>query len=133
MRYLTLAEALIIAEAVTGINERTLTRASRVELLDSALHAPQAGFGDDDFYPSLVEKASVLVVRIARNHALPDGNKRLAWQALTVFLALNGRQLEVATDDAVTVMLAIAAGELDEEAVAVWLSDRIEPPVGDDM
>ena len=78
MRYLTLAEALIIAEAVTGIDSVVLARASRVELLDSALHAPQAGFGDEEFYTEFVDKAAVLVVRIARNHPLPDGNKRLA-------------------------------------------------------
>ena len=50
-RYLSLGEALIIGEVVTGIDARTLSRASRLDLLDSALHAPQAGFGDDDFYP----------------------------------------------------------------------------------
>src|SRR5713101_3320928 len=44
MRYLTLAEALIIAEAVTGLEATTLARVSRLELLDSALHAPEAGF-----------------------------------------------------------------------------------------
>lgn len=67
MRYLTLAEALLVAEAVTGIDAGTLSRASRVDLLDSALHAPQAGFGDEEFYPSLVEKAAVLVVRAHRS------------------------------------------------------------------
>lgn len=69
---LTLAEALAIAEAVTGVDALTLARVSRLELLDSALHAPQAGFGDDDFYPGFVDKAAVLVVRIARNHPLPE-------------------------------------------------------------
>lgn len=83
MRYLTLTEALVIEEAVTGIDPVTLAKASRLELLDSALHAPQAGFGDEDFYPSVEQKAAVLAVRIARNHPLPDGNKRLAWQSLT--------------------------------------------------
>lgn len=125
MRYLSLAEALVIAEAVTGIDARTLSRASRVDLLDSALHAPQAGFGDEDFYPSLVEKAAVLVVRIARNHPLPDGNKRLAWQTLTIFLALNGHRLEVPADDAVNLMFAIAAGDHDEQAVMAWLQDHL--------
>lgn len=125
MRYLSLAEALVIAEAVTGIDARTLSRASRVDLLDSALHAPQAGFGDEDFYPSLVEKAAVLVVRIARNHPLPDGNKRLAWQTLTIFLALNGHRLEVPADEAVNLMLAIAAGDYDEKAVMTWLHDHL--------
>lgn len=79
MRYLTLGEALAIAEAVTGLDLFTLAKASRLELLDSALHAPQAGFGDEDFYPDLEQKAAVLTVRIARNHPLPDGNRRLAW------------------------------------------------------
>ena len=77
MRYLTLAEALTIAEAVTGIDAAVLARASRVGLLDSALHAPQAGFGDEEFYPGFVDKAAVLVVRIARNHPLPDGTSAL--------------------------------------------------------
>jgi death-on-curing protein len=98
VRYLTLAEALIVAEAVTGIDSRTLRNASRLELLDSALHAPQAGFGDTEFYPQFADKAAVLVVRITRNHPLPDGNKRLAWQSLTMFCALNGRELEVPPD-----------------------------------
>ncbi len=127
MRYLTLAEALTIAEAVSGIDAITLERVAELGLLDSALHAPQAGFGDEDFYPEFVDKAAVLVVRIARNHPLPDGNKRLAWQALTMFCALNGYRLEVPPDDAVDTMFAIAAGELDETAIAAWLAERIEP------
>jgi death-on-curing protein len=125
VRYLTLAEALIIAEAVTGIDAVVLARASRVELLDSALHAPQAGFGDEEFYPEFVDKAAVLAVRIARNHPLPDGNKRLAWQALTMFCALNDHSLRVEPDEAVETMLAIAAGELDEGAVARWLGPHL--------
>ena len=46
MRYLTLDEALEIAEDVTGIDSDTLARVSRIELLDSALHAPSSGFGE---------------------------------------------------------------------------------------
>ena len=121
-----MAEALLIGEAVTGMETSTLARVSQLELLDSALHAPQAGFGDEDFYPSFVEKVAVMPVRIARNHPLSDGNKRLAWQALTMFCALNGRELHVAADDAVTTMQAIAAGELDEAALVVWLTERLD-------
>jgi len=87
VRYLSLAEALVIAEAVTGIDSAVLARSAGVDLLDSALHAPQAGFGDHDFYPDLIEKA-FLAVRIARNHPLPDGNKRLAWGCLNMFCEL---------------------------------------------
>lgn len=126
MRYLTLAEALVIAEAVTGIDSATLAKASRLELLDSALHAPQAGFGEEDFYPAVEQKAAVLAVRIARNHPLPDGNKRLAWQSLTVFLALNGIALVAKADDAVRWMLGIAAGEIDEDAAETWIREHTE-------
>ncbi len=104
--------ALTIAEVVTGLELSTLAKASRLELLDSALHAPQAGFGDEDFYPTLEQKAAVLAIRIARNHPLHDGNKRLAWQSLTVFLALNGVALVAEVDVAVAFMLEIAAGEI---------------------
>ena len=130
MRYLTTAEALAIAEEVTGLDARTLLRVSRIGLLESALHAPQAGFGDVEFYPEFVDKAAVLVVHIARNHPLPDGNKRLAWVALTMFCAVNAHQLVVATDDAVELMLAIASGEKTEDDVAAWLAHRIEASNG---
>jgi hypothetical protein len=66
VRYLTLAEALTIAEAVTGTSAAVLARASRLDLLDSALHAPQAGFGEVEFYPDFADKAAVLTVRRAR-------------------------------------------------------------------
>jgi death-on-curing protein len=130
VRYLSTAEALVIAEEVTGLDARTLLRVSRIGLLESALHAPQAGFGDVEFYPEFVDKAAVLVVHIARNHPLPDGNKRLAWVALTMFCALNGLHLAVAPDDAVAVMLAIASGEKNEGEVAAWLADRIDTSDG---
>lgn len=127
MRYLTLPEAMVIAEAVTGIEARTLGRASRVELLDSALHAPAAGFGEVELYPSLVEKAAVLAVRIAKNHPLPDGNKRLAWASLNVFCDLNGHEVQAEVDDAVETMLAVAAGTMDEAAMTAWLRSRLVP------
>jgi death-on-curing protein len=126
VRYLSLAEVLLIAEAVTGIDAATLVRVCRLELLDSALHAPQSEFGDEDFYPEFVEKAAVLVVRITRNHPLPDGNKRLGWQVLTMFCALNGHDLVATVDEAVTMMFAVAAGELDEDAVAAWLTEHLD-------
>lgn len=127
MRYLTLAEALIIGEAVTGLDAATLRKASRVELLDSALHAPQAGFGDQDHYPTFEMKAAVQTVRIARNHPLPDGNKRLAWMCLRMLCAINDRQLPVVPDEAVASIFAVASGEWDEHQTAAWIARRIAP------
>ena len=127
MRYLSLAEALIIAEEVTGIDHVVLARGAGIGLLDSALHAPQASFADHEMYPDFVNKAAVLAVRVARNHPLPDGNKRLAWGCLTMFCLLNGWDLHVGADDAVDQMLGVAAGEIDEAAMADWLSERLAP------
>jgi death-on-curing protein len=54
-RYIRLAEFWFLSEHVTGIDAATLIKASRVDLADSALHAPQAGFDETDFYPDVDE------------------------------------------------------------------------------
>lgn len=125
MRYLTLAEALVIAEAVTGVDAAVLGKTPGIGLLDSALHAPQASFGGEDFYPEFVDKAAVLAVRVAKNHPLPDGNKRLAWASLVLFCELNGFELTYTADEAVQQVLAIASGEADESVMAEWLRERV--------
>ena len=125
--YLAAVGAVAPPAAVTGIDAHDLVHVSRSDLLDSALHAPQAGFGETDFYASLIEKAAVLCVRIAKNHPLPDGNKRLAWMATVVFLELNDAELNADEDDAVETMLAVAAGEIDEARLTEWLRPRIGP------
>jgi hypothetical protein len=75
-RYVSLAEYLWLVEQVTGIDANTLAKISRVELADSALHAPSAGFGDQAFYPDLIDKAAVLTCRLAWNHPLLDGGPK---------------------------------------------------------
>jgi death-on-curing protein len=122
VNYLSLAEAFVLGQLVTGIDAVVLESASRTDLLDSALHAPQAGFGDDDFYSDFFMKAAVLCTRIARNHPLPDGNKRLAWICLVTFCDVNGYELFVAKEEAVRNVVAIAAGELSEDDLCEWIS-----------
>jgi death-on-curing protein len=127
-RHLTLAEYFWLAEQVTGTEAGVLVKAARVELADSALHAPSAGFGDDDFYPALADKAAVLTCRLAWNHPLPDGNKRAAWAALVLFLDLNDSSWDPDppdVDDAEATMLAVAAHDIDEATLAEWLRERV--------
>ena len=122
MNYLSLAEAFVLGQLVTGIDAVVLESASRTELLDSALHAPQAGFGEDDFYSDFFMKAAVLCTRIAHNHPLPDGNKRLAWICLVTFCDVNGYELFVSKEEAVRTVVAVAAGELSEDDLSEWIS-----------
>lgn len=127
-RYLTLAEYFWLAEQVTGTEAAVLVKAARVELADSALHAPAAGFGDQDFYPDVVDKAAVLTCRLAWNHPLPDGNKRAAWAALVMFVDLNGGVWgpdPPDVDDAEAAMLAVASHDVDEAWFSQWLRERV--------
>lgn len=131
MRYLSLAEYLWLAEQVTGIEAAVLSKAARIDLADSALHAPSASFGGQDFYPDVIDKAAVLTCRLAWNHPLPDGNKRAAWAALVLLLDLNGIVWSPDppdVDEAEQAMLAVAAHEVDESWVADWLRQRVQMP-----
>jgi death-on-curing protein len=125
-----LTDYLAIAEEVTGLDVDTLLRVANLGLAESALHAPAAGFGETEFYPDFVDKAAVLAVRLAKNHPLPDGNKRAAWVALRVFIEINGWSwAPVPTvDDAEKAVLAIASGEWDIPEFAEWLRSHLAEP-----
>ena len=126
--YLDLADYLLIAEAVTGIDAAVLAKASRIELAESALNAPRAEFDGVEFYPEFVTKAAVLCARLAWNHPLPDGNKRAAWVSLREFCARNGYRLTArSVDDAVLTVEGLAAHDIDEAQLATWIEDRLHP------
>lgn len=131
IRYISLAEYVWLAEQVTGIEAAVLAKAARIDLADSALHAPSASFGNEEFYPEIIDKAAVLTCRLAWNHPLSDGNKRAAWAALVLFLDLNGIVWSPDppdVDEAEQAMLAVAAHDVDEPRFAEWLRDRVQLP-----
>ena len=130
IEYVGLADYVAITAEVTGLDLDTVLHVAKLDLADSALHAPAAGFGDTEFYPGFVEKAAVLAVRLAKNHPLPDGNKRAAWVALRLFVDINGWSWNPSpsVDDAERAVLAIASGEWDEDAMEVWLRARLVAP-----
>jgi death-on-curing protein len=131
IRDISLAEYVWLAEQVTGIEAAVLAKAARIDLADSALHAPSASFGGEEFYPEIIDKAAVLTCRLAWNHPLPDGNKRAAWAALVLFLDLNGIMWSPDppdVDEAEEAMLAVAAHDVDEPWFAEWLRDRVQLP-----
>lgn len=89
---------------------------------ESALNAPAASFGGVVFYPDVIDKAAVLCVRLARNHPLPDGNKRVAYLALVEFLARNGVEwAPPLVDETVAMIEGVAAGRVTERELADWL------------
>jgi death on curing protein len=124
MEYLTVEDLLVIVEETVG---RAAVR--DLGLLDSAAHRPRASAFGEDAYPTLHDKAAALLEGIVRNHALVDGNKRLAWAAAVVFYDLNGFTLDPPSDDqAVELVVAAAAGELElavlGRRLAGWVRER---------
>lgn len=122
-RYLSLDDLLTIADA--AVSAEMVVRDAG--LLESALARPQSTVFGADAYPTLHTKAAALLHSLARNHALVDGNKRLAWAATAVFLGINGHRVVAGQDEVVDVVLA--DGSLDDveklaELLASWSPAR---------
>ena len=124
MIYLTLGELLHVAERTLGDDVPVRDHG----LLQSALARPQATAFGSDAYPSLEEKAAALLHSLARNHALVDGNKRLALAATIAFLGINGRRLTLTNSEAYELVMEVAAGQLHEIAeLAARIRDGSRP------
>lgn len=93
-------------------------------LLDSALARPLnlAAYGE----PDVAELAASYGVGLAKNHPFVDGNKRAAFLAVGLFLALNGKRLVATQAEATLTMFAVAAGTLEERAFAQWLREHTQ-------
>lgn len=76
---------------------------------------------------SIVTLAATYGFGLARNHPYRDGNKRVAFLAMLVFLGLNDYDLEAPEAEVVAVMLKLAAGDLSEAALAKWLKLHLVP------
>lgn len=126
-RYLELADYLVIAEAVLDIPAETLARLNRLDLADSALNAPSAGFGDVEAYKTFEAKAAVLCSRLIKNHPLPDGNKRAAFVSLLEFVHRNGRSWTRSSEDPAetdAMIRGVAAGSVSETELERWIVAR---------
>jgi death-on-curing protein len=91
-------------------------------LLESATARPRATMFGTDAYETVEEKAAALLHSLVRNHALIDGNKRLALAATIAFLGVNGRRMTLSNDQAYELVIEVATGKLDEVAS---IADRI--------
>ena len=121
----------VSAEVLLAVHEEQLAEhggAAGVRdlgLFESALARPQnvAAYGN----PDAADLAASYGVGLAKNHPFIDGNKRTAFVAVELFLALNGHDLVADDADCVLTMLAVAAGSLDEPGFAAWLRTHSRP------
>lgn len=124
MRYLTLGE-------VVDLHRRVLAQSGGaygirdIGLLESALAQPAATFDGVDLHATVIEKAAALGFALVANHALVDGNKRVGHAAMEVLLVLNGFEISASVDDQERLILDVASGLADRDALARWLSATV--------
>jgi death on curing protein len=116
-------------EAVLYVAGRTLAEPEVRDhgLLESALARPPASAFGQGVYPGIHEKAAALLHSLARNHALVDGNNRLALAATIAFYGMNGMRLTLTNDQAYKLVIDVASGRLDDvHAIASVLQSGAE-------
>lgn len=119
IEYLSVEDLVMVAE-VLGIRD-----VRDYGLLHSACSRPGGFAFGVELYPTLAEKATALTESIVRNHPLIDGNKRLGWSALFLFLRMNNVRLTVAHDDGYDFIVGIASGQKEFADIAQWIQERI--------
>jgi death on curing protein len=97
-------------------------------LLEAAAARPQTSLFGEDAYPSVHLKAAALMHSVCKNHALVDGNKRLALLATVTFLRANGEPVRLAQDEAYELVMGVAEGRVDLPEIARALGGPEETP-----
>lgn len=106
--HLDLEDLLAAAEAALGRPPEIRD----IGILEAAVARTRASIYGEDAYPDLKAKAAALLHSIVTGHAMVDGNKRLGWVAVRLFLRLNDRDLRVPEDDAFDLVRSVADGSL---------------------
>lgn len=119
--YLDLHDLIEIGKSLIGD-----FRIRDVGLLESAAMRPQTTIYGEDAYPGFEEKVASFIHSLARNRALIDGNKKIAWSAGRIFCLMNGRDLKMPIDDAEKMILDIAKGDIEVADIATILKKAIK-------
>lgn len=119
MIFLTVEELLhIAARVLPSVEVRDLG------LLEAAAARPQASALGSEAYLTIHDKAAALLHSVARHHALVDGSKRLALAAVVAFYGVNGWRVTATNDEAYDLVIAVAAGELQDVAAIAAVLER---------
>ena len=118
--YLELADILKLGREI--IADFTVRE---IGLLESAAARPKTSVFGEDAYLTFAEKTAALLHSIARNHALIDGNKRLAWSAARLFCLMNDLDINMKQDKAYEMVVGVAAGQIEMDELVKILKKAI--------
>lgn len=118
--YLELADILKLGREIIAD-----FRVREIGLLESAVARPKTSVFGEDAYLTFAEKTATLLHSIARNHALIDGNKRLAWSAARLFCLMNDLDINMKQDKAYEMVVGVAAGQIEMDELVKILKKAI--------
>ena len=119
--YLELADILKLGREIIAD-----FRVREIGLLESAVARPKTSVFGEDAYLTFAEKTAALLHSIARNHALIDGNKRLAWSAARLFCLMNDLDINMKQDKAYEMVVGVAAGQIEMDELVKILKKAIK-------
>ncbi|MEM6393809.1 MAG: type II toxin-antitoxin system death-on-curing family toxin [Planctomycetota bacterium] len=94
-------------------------------LVEAAVGMPQSTFAGQLLHPDLAAQASAYLFHLCRNHGFLDGNKRVAVGTAETFLRLNGYRFSQSDDELESLIVGVASGELDKDALSAALADIV--------
>jgi death-on-curing protein len=95
--------------------------------LESALQRPFQTFDSRELYPSVVEKAAALTESLLRNHPFVDGNKRVGYVLLRLYLSSHGFLLNASDEAKYLFIINVASGAMSFEEIVIWIKSNISP------
>lgn len=123
IRFLTLSEVLFIYENQIRLYGGTYG-VRDLNLLHSAIYVPQSTFENNYLHKTIPEMAAAYAFHICGNHALLDGNKRVALASALVFLDINGYEFNCTENEAYKMMMQVAKGEITKQQLVEFFEKK---------
>ena len=118
---------LLTVEEITALHDKLIDRTGGSHglrdqsLLESAIYSAMSGFGDNEAYPTVEEKAARLMFSLTNNHAFVDGNKRIGVFTMLMTLQLNNVRINYTQDELISLGLSVAAGKTEYAEILDWI------------
>lgn len=121
---------LLTVEEISDLHDKLIERTGGSHglrdqsLLESAVYSAMSGFGDNEAYPSVEEKAARLMFSLTNNHAFVDGNKRIGVLTMLMTLQLNNVKIKYTQTELISLGISVADGKTKYTEILDWIMER---------
>ena len=121
---------LLTVEEISDLHDKLIERIGGSHglrdqsLLESAVYSAMSGFGDNEAYPSVEEKAARLMFSLTNNHAFVDGNKRIGVLTMLMTLQLNNVKIKYTQTELISLGISVADGKTKYTETLDWIMER---------